>query len=203
MYQGRYQETSFFAGNRGKYSGKSHGLADAEFVKEVQDARMISDSSSPFFLRRVLSHAFFVIVLWLAADAARAEPLTIQRALALRSQMTREQFQAQQEAKLRAGAKMYEQYFLQDMVKAMRRTVTPGYTQPSYGERIYREQLDTRYVEAWANKGGVGLADVIYNQLHQRYFPKREIRPLGMRSLRRPPQPLPIESSAPVTKSKF
>jgi len=148
-------------------------------------------------LREFLEHALvafcILLIQVLFTGGAVAEPIAIPRAMALRPKLTREEFQAQQEAKLREGAKMYEQYFLHDMVKAMRKTVTPGFAQPSYGEKIYREQLDSRYVEAWAKKGGVGMADVIYNQLHERYFPKREVRPLGMRPMQHGPRhPMPM-----------
>lgn len=75
------------------------------------------------------------------------------------------------EAKMREAAQMYEQHFLNEMVKSMRKTVEHGQiTEPSMAEKIYSEQLDNQYVESWANQGGIGLADIIYNQLQDRFF---------------------------------
>lgn len=176
----------------------------------ARSSRLVSDASKRV-LHFVGGQVFeqtkritLCVALSSVAMGAVAEPIAIPRGMALRPKLTREEFQAQQEAKLREGAKMYEQYFLHDMVKAMRKTVTPGFAQPSYGEKIYREQLDSRYVEAWAKKGGVGMADMIYNQLHERYFPKREVRPMGARPLRpaaRPALPLVPKDEASQPKS--
>jgi flagellar protein FlgJ len=77
----------------------------------------------------------------------------------------------EQEAKLKEAAENYEQHFLREMVKAMRKTVTPGIEKPSFAESIYREQLDSQYVESWGKKGGIGLGEMIYQQLHDRFFP--------------------------------
>ncbi|NJL26087.1 MAG: hypothetical protein HC902_13585 [Calothrix sp. SM1_5_4] len=37
-------------------------------------------------------------------------------------------------------------------------------------EKIFAEQLDNQYVDSWADKGGVGLADMIYTQIKEKYF---------------------------------
>ena len=64
------------------------------------------------------------------------------------------------------AAKMYERYFLGQMMKAMRSTVTKSELEkPSMGENIYREQLDDQYVESWSERGGIGLADMIHDEL--------------------------------------
>lgn len=66
-------------------------------------------------------------------------------------------------------AKLYEKQFLREMVKAMRSTVSESeLTKPSMAEEIYRGQLDEQYVEAWGDNGGVGLADLIYNELMEK-----------------------------------
>lgn len=68
-------------------------------------------------------------------------------------------------------AKMYEKQFLREMVKAMRSTVSESELVPqSMGEKIYRGQMDEEYVEQWGNQGGVGLQDMIYDQIMNRYF---------------------------------
>ncbi len=79
---------------------------------------------------------------------------------------------ADQDGKLRDAAKMYETHFLNHMVKAMRKTATneDGLIKQNMAEKIFSEQLDNQYVDNWANKGGVGLADMIYTQIHDKYF---------------------------------
>jgi len=68
-------------------------------------------------------------------------------------------------------AKLYEKQFLREMVKAMRGTVSfSDATKPSMAENIYRDQLDEQYVESWGDNGGIGLSDLIYDQIMERYF---------------------------------
>jgi flagellar protein FlgJ len=79
---------------------------------------------------------------------------------------------AQQDAALHDAAKMYENHFLNEMVKAMRSTVQheDGVMKQNFAEKIFSEQLDQQYVDNWANKGGVGLADMIYAQIREKYY---------------------------------
>ena len=86
---------------------------------------------------------------------------------------------------LRDAAKMYEKHFLNEMVKAMRSTVSHT-NQPSMAENIYSSQLDQQYVDKWGEKGGIGLSNIIYGQLKERFFPDKNqmMKPLG---------PLPLE----------
>jgi flagellar protein FlgJ len=72
--------------------------------------------------------------------------------------------------KLLAAARMYEKQFLGEMVKAMRKTVeNGGLIEDSMGEQIFREKLDDEYVETWGERGGIGLGDMIYSQVAERY----------------------------------
>lgn len=73
-------------------------------------------------------------------------------------------------ARVDEAAKLYEKQFLREMVKAMRGTVTFGAQKPTMAENIYRSQLDEQYVDSWGDQGGVGLADLIYDQVMERYF---------------------------------
>lgn len=79
---------------------------------------------------------------------------------------------AQQDAGLKQAAKMYETYFLNEMVKAMRSTVhhDDGIVKQNMAEKIFTEQLDQQYAGNWAKKGGIGLADMIYTQIRDQYF---------------------------------
>lgn len=75
--------------------------------------------------------------------------------------------------KIREAAKMYEQQFLQEMIRAMRKTVQNSeITKPSMGEQIYQDQMFDQYAEQWANQGGNGLADVIYRELKEKLLPQ-------------------------------
>ena len=94
-----------------------------------------------------------------------------------------------QDAKIREAAKMYEKYFLGEMMKAMRSTVSPA-NEPSMAENIYSEQRDQQYVESWGEHGGVGLADLIYNQVQERFF-NHAIGP-------RPHMPIPIDKGTSI-----
>jgi peptidoglycan hydrolase FlgJ len=103
------------------------------------------------------------------------------------------ELQKQQEGKLRDASKQYEDHFLNEMVKAMRSTVhrDGGLMQPNMAENIFSEQLDQKYVESWADKGGIGLADMIYNQLHERIFPVKK-------DFSKPQGPIPLEKTGPM-----
>ncbi len=69
------------------------------------------------------------------------------------------------------AAQMYEGQFLREMVRQMRKTVSEaGVIKTNTAEKIFREQLDDEYVDQWVNvKGGVGLSNLIYDQIVDRY----------------------------------
>jgi peptidoglycan hydrolase FlgJ len=93
--------------------------------------------------------------------------------------------------KLRDVSSLYEKQFLREMVKAMRNTVQKSELTPeSMGEGIFREQLDHQYVETWGDQGGVGLADVIYNQLQERFNGGPKMFP--------PAGPVPIDGGTQI-----
>ena len=78
----------------------------------------------------------------------------------------------EQDKKLQEVAQKYEKHFLREMVKAMRGTVSESQLiKTNQAETIFKEQLDEQYVEKWGDKGGIGLADMIYKQLLERYGP--------------------------------
>lgn len=95
-----------------------------------------------------------------------SSPISLQRKLPVRQTITREE----QDAKVKNAAQLYEKQFLREMVKAMRSTVSEGGLMPSsQTEKIFREQLDDQYVDKWSERGGIGLADLIYDQIIQRH----------------------------------
>jgi Rod binding domain-containing protein len=79
---------------------------------------------------------------------------------------------ASDKAQLKEAAKGFENQFLNQMVKSMRSTVhhDDGLIKQNFAEQIFTENLDQKYVEGWADRGGVGLADMIYKQISERYF---------------------------------
>jgi peptidoglycan hydrolase FlgJ len=101
-----------------------------------------------------------------------------------------------QDAHLKDAAKMYETHFLNEMVKAMRSTVhnDDGPIKPNFAEKIFSEQLDQQYVDGWANKGGVGLADMIYSQIKEKYYGSdhKQIQGIQKNMLPIAPQKSPI-----------
>jgi peptidoglycan hydrolase FlgJ len=74
------------------------------------------------------------------------------------------------DAKLREVSEMYEKHFLREMMKAMRSTVgESGLIKTNQAEKIFQEQLDHNYVDKWGEKGGIGLSEMIYKQLVDKY----------------------------------
>lgn len=98
------------------------------------------------------------------------------------------------EEKLRDAAKMYEKTFMREMVKSMRSTVHESeFIKASNAEKIFRDELDQELVNNWSeSRGGVGLADMIYDHLVERYGPQ-----LGMRApVQAPKGPLPLNEKS-------
>ena len=74
-----------------------------------------------------------------------------------------------QEAQLKKAAEMYERHFLNEMVKSMRSTISHSeITKPTMGEKIYQGHLDQEYSKAWTGRGGIGLADLIVDQMKEK-----------------------------------
>lgn len=102
--------------------------------------------------------------------------------------------------KLRDVSEMYEKHFLGEMMKAMRSTVHEGgFIQSNQAEKIFREQLDQEYVEKWGQQGGIGLADLIYKQMVEKYGVQ-----LGLKNAVQKPQgPLPLSEKDQFTAKSF
>ena len=79
--------------------------------------------------------------------------------------------------KMLEAAQAFENQFIRQMISQMRKTVPRDDLVPdSMAENIFREKLDNEYADQWVNQGGVGLADVIYNQLNERFG--KNVQPL-------------------------
>lgn len=105
----------------------------------------------------------------------------IQGALPLKEAPTTEKVKTQ----FREVSDMYEKHFLRELMKSMRASVPEGgLVKVNNAEKIFREQLDDQYVEKWGEKGGVGLSDMIYNDLVEKYgerygLNEKQERPTG------------------------
>ncbi|MBT4761847.1 MAG: hypothetical protein HOO06_09145 [Bdellovibrionaceae bacterium] len=96
----------------------------------------------------------------------------IQRHIKLHDTRSYQEKMASQKKQLRGAAQMYEKQFLGEMVRAMRKTIDGqhGIVKKSYSEKLYSDQLDSEYVDSWTKSGGVGMADLIFNQITDKYF---------------------------------
>lgn len=67
---------------------------------------------------------------------------------------------------LRKVAKQFEAVFLNQMIGAMRKTVTPGGLIPeSNAERVFKGMLDSENAQRMADSEQIGLSQIIYDHL--------------------------------------
>jgi peptidoglycan hydrolase FlgJ len=105
----------------------------------------------------------------------------IQKALPINEPPNAEKVKTQ----FREVSDMYEKHFLRELTKSMRSSVPEsGLVKVNSAEKIFREQLDNEYVEKWGERGGVGLSDMIYNDLMDKYgerfgLKERQEKPSG------------------------
>lgn len=102
--------------------------------------------------------------------------------------------------KLREVSDMYEKHFLREMMKAMRSTVHEGgIIKANSAEKIFKEQLDDQYVEKWSDRGGIGLSDMIYKQLVDKFGVM-----MGMKApVVKPQGPLPLDRTSEFRAQPF
>lgn len=139
-------------GHRVSTLGKATSLG---FICEKRRMRVGLRSTYPFF------SLFTILQLAILTESTYAESIP--------SQVSKPELAAQprvRDPRVMDAARMYEKYFLNQMVKAMRGTVSYSDLQkPTMGEEIYRDQLDDQYVNSWTESGGIGLADMIHDEL--------------------------------------
>lgn len=153
-------------GHRVSTLGKATSLG---FICERRRMRIALRSTYPFFLSLILFLGLAQV------SFAQGNPYTNKRdglaevdpgAKAVSAEVVRQAPPAARDPRVMDAARMYEKYFLNQMVKAMRSTVKYSDLQkPTMGEEIYRDQLDDQYVDSWTNTGGIGLADMIHDEL--------------------------------------
>lgn len=67
---------------------------------------------------------------------------------------------------LRQVAKGFEAIFVNQMVGAMRKTVTKNdFIPESHAEKVYQGMLDSEYSQRMAESGHLGLSNLIYEHL--------------------------------------
>lgn len=72
-------------------------------------------------------------------------------------------------SELKEATGQFEEFFLHQMLKEMRKTVpNDGYLKKSQGEEIFNDMLDERYAGLMAKGGGMGLGDFLYDQLKKK-----------------------------------
>ena len=72
--------------------------------------------------------------------------------------------------RLKQACQGFESMFMQMMWKEMRGTVPENSLfGESQGEKIFRDMLDTEMVDRMTQAGGLGLADLMYQQLRSQY----------------------------------
>jgi len=76
------------------------------------------------------------------------------------------------------AAKMFENQFIRQMISQMRKTIPEGgLLEDSQVTKLFQGQLDDHYADQWVDQGGIGLSDVIYEQLEQKLAAKNVDRP--------------------------
>lgn len=93
---------------------------------------------------------------------------------------------------LRAGAEQFEAYFIQEALKAMRKTVEKSDLLNSDHADMYQDLFDKEISVQIARRGGVGLADMLEREMKRR---EDAALPSTLDALALHPQatPLPLE----------
>ncbi len=113
-------------------------------------------------------------------------------AIALRQPLKEKSNQVTEE-KLREVADLYENHFIREMMKQMRSTVhESGFIKQNNAEKIFRGQLDDQYADQWGKAGGIGLSNLIHDQLMEKFGEK-----LGLRApIEKPHGPINLDHKA-------
>ncbi len=83
------------------------------------------------------------------------------------SEMFDNAIMSEEKEEIKEACTEFETYFLQLMMKEMRKTVNTddSYIKESNAEKIYKEYLDDELMLQASKQGGVGLADSMYESL--------------------------------------
>lgn len=122
-----------------------------------------------------------------ALDAANASDM-VQKKVSIDAMRKRVSGGESEETKLRGACEGFESVFLQKMWEQMRKNVKKEGYLHSKDEESYQSMFDTELSKKMASAGGIGLADMMYEQLSQKLANVSKTTGVGaMRA------PLPIE----------
>lgn len=122
-----------------------------------------------------------------ALDAANASDM-VQKKVSIDAMRKRVSGGTSEETKLREACEGFESVFLQKMWEQMRKNVKKEGYLHSKDEESYQSMFDTELSKKMASAGGIGLADMMYEQLGQKLANVSKTTGAGaMRT------PLPIE----------
>ncbi len=86
----------------------------------------------------------------------------------LRQEASAAPSQAKEEARLKKACQEFEQLFLTQMMAQMRKTVPKGgVLSGGQQEEMFQGMLDKERAKSWAQEGGVGLANMLFQQMKQ------------------------------------
>lgn len=84
-------------------------------------------------------------------------------------QILKKAVESGEDKELKEAAKQFEAMFLYEMFKKMRESVPKGgLFNESMGEKVYQSMLDMEISAKAAESGGLGLAEVVYQQLKRK-----------------------------------
>ncbi|MDL2209870.1 rod-binding protein [Desulfovibrio sp. OttesenSCG-928-O18] len=126
-----------------------------------------------------------------ALDTANASDL-VQKKVSIDAMRKRVSGGQNEEKKLREACEGFESIFLQKMWEQMRKNVKKEGYLHSKDEEAYQSMFDTELAKKMASAGGIGLADMLYEQLGQKL--SNSSKTTGLGSMRKP---LPIEPARP------
>lgn len=76
--------------------------------------------------------------------------------------------QAREEAKLQEACQQFEQLFLNQMLSQMRKTVPKGgLLDGGQSQEMFNGMMDQERAKVWAQEGGIGLANMLFQQMKQ------------------------------------
>ncbi|MFP4497948.1 MAG: rod-binding protein [Vulcanimicrobiota bacterium] len=69
------------------------------------------------------------------------------------------------DAELQKACKEFESLFLNQLLTAMRKTIPKVDGQENNQKQMYESMMDTELAKSWSQSDGIGLANVLYQQL--------------------------------------
>lgn len=98
--------------------------------------------------------------------------------------------------KLKEVSDMYEKYFIKEMMKQMKKTVSDGtgMFKKNNAEKIFQDRLDDEYSAEWNKQGSFGLSQLIYEQLDGRFGEAAKAKKL----IQKPEGPIELNQKSEV-----